>query len=121
MKSNLIRFLMIPALLLAISAAAKTKHYDLILSNPTEVSGVQLKGGNYEVAVEDGSLLFYQNRKEVARVPVRIEQLGTKNQNTSLTINTAQRPHKLLEIQLRGTTMKLVLEDGTASQLRGQL
>jgi len=114
MKKNLIMLMMISGLLLTASAMAKSKTYDLTLSTAMEANGVQLKAGNYDVAVEDGSLLFYQKGKEVANVPrVRVDQLAKKNQNTTTTMNTAQLPIRLTNIRFGGTTMELVLEGAT--------
>lgn len=91
---------------LALSAAAKEKRYELQLPTAVEANGAQLKAGTYEVAVADSSLLFYQNSKEVAKLPVHVEHLGTKNQQTS--VSTTQ--DRLTEIRLSGTNMKVEVE-----------
>jgi len=100
--------LMIFGLLLAITAVAKDakeKKYELELANAVEASGVQLKAGTYKVAVEENSLIVYQGNKEVAKIPGHMEELETKNQETSVTVSN----NKLTEIRLSGTNMRFVV------------
>ena len=96
------------SLFLAVAAiAAKPKRYDVQLAQPVQASDTQLKAGAYQVEMTDHSLVFYQRQKEVAKVPVKTEELQTKNENTSVTVSGG----KLTEIQLGGTKSKLVIEN----------
>ena len=94
-------------LFLAVTAIAKSKRYDVQLAQPVQAGNEQLKAGAYQVEMEDHFLVFYQGKKEVAKVPVRSEELQTKNDNTSITISQG----KLIALQLSGTKTKLVVED----------
>lgn len=103
MKKVLAVILLILTASLALSAA--TKQYELQLANPVDANGVQIKAGTYKVALEESSLLFYQGKKEVAKVPVRVEQLEEKNDRTSVSTSS----DKLTEVRLTGTKMKLMV------------
>jgi len=93
-------------LFVAVAAVAKTKRYDVELAQSVQAAGTQLKAGTYQVEVDGNSLVFYQKQKEVAKVPVRSEDLQTKNEATSVTLTG----DKLIAIQLSGTKTKLVVE-----------
>jgi hypothetical protein len=94
------------------TANAKDKRYELQLEDTVTANGVQLKPGTYDVAVENSSLMFYQHNKEVAKVPVRVEQSGPKNEHTSVSTTG----NKLTEIDLAGTNMKLLVGEQNQSQ-----
>ena len=102
------------ALWASLAMAAKTEHYELQFSNSIQAGDVQLQLGNYQVAVEGDSLLFYQGNREVAKVPVKTELLPAKNQATS--VSSVQ--DKITKIRLGGTTMKLVLGNREQAQAR---
>ena len=106
MKSFYRGFLLFLTLFLAVAALAKTKRYELHLANTVQASGVELKSGTYQVEEDQGSLVFYQGKKEIAKVPVRSEDIGNKNEVTSFTIAN----NKLMAVQLGGTKTKLVVE-----------
>lgn len=94
------------SLFLAVAAMAKAKRYEVQLSNTVEAGGTQLKAGTYQVEVDGNSLVFYQGKKEIAKVPVRSEELQTKNEETSMNMSGG----KLTAIQLAGTKTRLVVE-----------
>ena len=106
MKKVLRASLVFLGLFLALTAVAKGKRYELRLARPVQAAGTQLSAGAYEVEVEGNSLVFYQKQKEVAKVPVRSEELQKKNDGTSLTVTQ----DKLISIQLNGTKTKLTVE-----------
>lgn len=94
------------SLFLAVAALAKAKRYEVQVSSAVEAGGTQLKAGTYQLEVDGTSLVFYQGKKEVAKVSVRTEELQTKNDETSMNMSGG----KLTAIQLGGTKTKLVLE-----------
>jgi hypothetical protein len=87
------------------AANAKEKRYELQLANSVTANGVQLQAGTYDVAVENSAVTFYRHNKEVAKVPVRVEDSGRKHENTSIS-TTGDR---LTEIDLAGTNMRLLV------------
>lgn len=94
------------SLFLAVAAMAKAKRYEVQVSSTVEAGGTQLKAGTYQLEIDGNSLVFYQGKKEVAKVPVRTEELPTKNNETSMNMSGG----KLTAIQLGGTKTRLVLE-----------
>ncbi len=107
MKRLLTLVLSVMALSWGLYANAKIKKHDLLVSSPVEVGSTQLKPGNYEVAVVDNDLVFYRDGKEVAKAPVKVEELGSKNGQTEMISSS----NKLTELHLSGETTKLVLAD----------
>jgi len=84
--------------------------------NPTEVgSGTMLKPGVYRVELQASSqspeLDFYQSRKQVAEVPVKLVASQTKNDETEVHYDTASKPQVITEIDFRGSNQRMVLED----------
>lgn len=94
------------SLLLAVAAMAKVKRYDVQFSEALQASGVKLNAGTYQVEMDGNSILFFKHRKQVAKVPVKTEQLQNKNGNTSVTTEG----NKLIALQFAGTKTKLVVQ-----------
>ena len=94
------------SIFLAVTAMAKTKRYELQIGQTVQAGGAQLKPGAYQIEVEGNSLVFYQGQKEIAKAPVRSEEVTKKVDNTSVTLNQ----DKLVEVQLGGTKTKLIVE-----------
>jgi hypothetical protein len=92
-------------LFLGVSAMAKGKRYELPLGETIQANGVQVKSGTYDVELDGNTLVFYQGKKEVAKVDVRVEEQQTKNENTSVTVSGG----KLVQVQLGGMKSKLVV------------
>lgn len=113
MKKGSIVVLAVLALSLAASAGAKAQRHTVKLFHPTEINGVELKPGEYSVAVEEGQVIFLQGRKEVAKAPVRAEQNAEKYSVNTM-VYTADE-HTLIEIRLGGSATKLMLERAAGS------
>jgi hypothetical protein len=94
------------ALFLSVSGFAKNKRYELQLGQAVMASGTQLKPGTYQVEMDGNSLVFFQGKKEVAKVAVKSEQSDKKVEATTVTV--AQ--DELKSIELGGTKTKLTLE-----------
>jgi ribosomal protein L31 len=99
-------FVIFISLFLAVAAMAKAKRYEVQISSTVQAGETQLKPGTYQLEVDGNSLVFYQGKKEIAKVAVRTEELQTKNEETSMNMSGG----KLTAIQLGGTKTKLVLE-----------
>ncbi len=104
-----IKVLAIAFLLLAFASAAVAsgsgkmdsgKSWHLTLYHPTRVGTALLPPGDYKVQqVQDGErtwLAFKADRKEVARVGCKIEQLPTKADKTALLENTNSAGERVL-------------------------
>lgn len=99
-------FVIFMSLFLAVAAMAKAKRYEVQVSSTVQAGENQLKAGTYQIEVDGNSLVFYQGKKEIAKVAVRTEELQTKNEETSMNMSGG----KLTAIQLGGTKTRLVLE-----------
>lgn len=98
--------IIIISLFIAVAAMAKAKRYEVQISSAVEAGGTQLKAGTYQLEVDGDSLVFYQGKKEVAKVAVRTEELPKKNEETSMNMSGG----KITAIQLGGTKSRLVLQ-----------
>ena len=78
------------------------------------VNGVQLKPGEYSVAFNDGSAVFYRDGKEVAKAAARTEAATAKFSTNSLLYLSDEKT--LSEIRLGGTSQKVVLDGVTAAK-----
>jgi hypothetical protein len=90
-------------LFLALVATAKSKRYEVSFSSTVQAGGIQVKQGTYQMEVEGGMATFFQGKKEVAKIPVRTEEVGKKIEVTTLSVSG----DKLVSIELGGTKMKL--------------
>jgi hypothetical protein len=96
---------------LTVSAAAK--RHTIKFFGPTDVNGVELKPGEYDVALEGGTAVFYRGRKEVAKAPAHEEQNAKKYDISTIVYRADQRV--LNEIRIGGSTTKLVLTGASAT------
>lgn len=126
MKS--IRVLAIALLLLAFTSAAvasgsgkmdSAKSWHLTLYHPTRVGTALLPAGDYKVQqVQDGErtwLAFKADKKEVARVGCKIEQLPSKAGKTELLLNTNSAGESVLvSIAFEGDQFKHELGESVA-------
>ena len=116
MKKSSLFVLVVLAFSLAAAAGSKVKRQTVQLFQSTEINGVELRPGQYTVAVEQGQVTFSQGRKELAKAAVRAQQNAGKYSATSMVY--AGPGHTLIEIRLAGSADKLVLE-GAASASSG--
>jgi hypothetical protein len=95
----------------AASAAPKAQKVAISLSAPTTVAGVELKAGDYQLALSaDGTVAtFYKGSTEVLTVAVHSQANGAKYSFTELDKSN----NTLKEIHLAGTTTNLII-DGPA-------
>ena len=91
------------ALFLAMVAMAKSKRYEVAFPSAVQAGGILVKQGTYQMEVEGGMATFFQGNKEVAKVPVRTEEVGKKIEVTTLGVSG----DKLVSIELGGTKTKL--------------
>ncbi|SRR5579871_6438770 len=90
-------------------ASAASSHYNLRLDSAQWVGDKQLKPGNYKIEVSNDKAVF-KTGKTVVEVPATVQQANQKYVRTSY----ASVNSKITEIDLGGTTTKIVLGSGSA-------
>ena len=101
---------------LGIAAAASSYHVKI--TDPTWVGGTELKAGEYEVRV-DGDKVTFKQGKTVVAIAAKVETGARKFSDTQLDIKTENGQAKLKEIDLAGTTSKIMLTDASAVEAGG--
>ena len=90
---------------LAMASAAET--YRVKLLQPTVLNGSELKAGDYKVMV-DGDKAVFQQGKQKAEAPVKVEKEAKKYESTIFKYDNAGGAMHLIEIRVAGTNTKLV-------------
>ncbi len=90
---------------LAMASAAET--YRVKLLQATVLNGAELKAGDYKVLVEGDKAVFQQG-KQKAEVPVKVETEGKKFESTIFKFENSGGAMHLVEIRLAGTKTRLV-------------
>jgi hypothetical protein len=101
---------------LAAVAIASAKSYDLKLIDNAEVNGTHLKAGDYRLEVKDQKVII-TNGKQVAEAPVEVQEATEKYDRTSIRLRSENGQMSVSEIRLKGTNMKLVLNDERAGKV----
>jgi hypothetical protein len=101
-------FLLAFTLLGASIASAKT--YTITLSSPAAIGNSQLKSGEYKLELKGDSVLV-KDGKMVNEFPVHVENETRKFDNTSIITTSAGGSNRIEEINLGGTTIKLVFSN----------
>ena len=99
------------SLLLAVTllgaSIASAKTYSITLSSPAAIGNSQLKSGEYKLELK-GDHVLVKGGNVVDEFPVRIENEARKFGTTSVTTSSESGSIRIEEIDLRGTTLKLV-------------
>lgn len=91
-------------------AVASAESYRVTLSQPSKLNGKQLKAGEYRLNV-DASKVTIVNGKESVEVPVKVETVDTKFDNTAVRYTGTGDKITITEIRIGGTKTKLVFDD----------
>jgi hypothetical protein len=91
-------------------AVASAESYRVTLSQPSTVKGKQLKAGEYRLNVENSKLTMVKGRESV-EVPVTVQNVETKFDNTAIRYTGTGDKVSITEIRLGGTKTKLVFEE----------
>ena len=91
-------------------AVASAESYRVTLSQPSTVKGKQLKAGEYRLNVENSKLTIVKGRESV-EVPVTVQNVETKIDNTAIRYTGTGDKVSITEIRLGGTKTKLVFEE----------
>jgi len=89
---------------LALGVASAASSYSFKLSDSVWVGGTQLKAGEYKVEMQ-GDKAVFKSGKSVVEVPATLGNSDKKHAFTSV----VSEDSKLLEIDLGGTSAKIVL------------
>ena len=110
MRKGFVLAVTVLAFTLVASAGPKAKKQAVTLFLDTEIAGTQLRAGDYQVAIENGTAIFFRSGKEVAKTAVRGEDAGQKYETNSMVYGEDGK--SLREIRLGGSKTKLVIEGG---------
>ena len=110
--------LMLGACVFSLSIAAAASSYHVKIADPTWVGGTELKAGEYEVRV-DGDKVTFKQGKTVVAIAAKVETSDRKFSDTQLDIKTENGQSKLKEVDLGGTTSKIMLSDASAVEAGG--
>lgn len=91
-------------------AVASAESYRVTLSQPSKLSGKQLKAGEYRLNVENSKVTIV-NGKDSLEVPVKVENADTKFDNTAVRYTGTGDKVTITEIRIGGTKTKLLFED----------
>jgi hypothetical protein len=116
LKKVFARFTLFAMLCSSLALWAGPKRYDVSFGKTVQAGSATIDAGKYQLENNDGSIVLYQGKKEVAKVPVRSEDVAAKAEGTSVSI----QGEKLLWIQLEGTKKKLVVQNGPGGNNAGE-
>jgi hypothetical protein len=105
--------LMLGACVFSLGIAAAASNYHVRIADPTWVGQTELKPGEYDVRV-DGDKVTFKQGKTVVAVTAKVETNTRKYSDTMLDIKTENGQAKLMELDLGGTTSKIVLSNTPA-------
>ena len=91
-------------------ASAAGKPYEIVLSNPAQVSGTELKAGTYKVDVAGDRVTIFDLKQKV-ECAVKVEESDQKYSATTVRYGMVDGKYRVNEIHLGGTNMKLVFSN----------
>lgn len=94
----------------AMAWASAAKPYEVVLSNPAQVSGTELKPGTYKVDVA-GDRVTIRDSKQKVECAVKVEESDQKYSATTVRYAMVDGKYRVNEIRLGGTNMKLVFNN----------
>jgi hypothetical protein len=110
--------LMLGACVFSLGIATAASSYHVRIADSTWVGQNELKPGEYEVKV-DGDKVTFKQGKNVFAVAAKVETNTRKFSDTQMDIKTENGQAKLKELDLGGTTSKIVLGDATTVEAGG--
>jgi hypothetical protein len=106
------------ACVFSLGIATAASNYHIRIADPTWVGGTELKPGEYDVRVDGDKLTFKQGKKVIA-VTAKVDTNASKFADTQLVVKTENGQAKLKELDLGGTTSKVMLSDAPAVEAGG--
>jgi hypothetical protein len=99
-------------------AVAFAGSHTIHLMNKSDIGGVTLKPGAYNIQV-DGNRAVIKHDRQVVNAPVKVETAPQKYESTAVVLDTSQKPERVDEIDLGGTHTRLVVQRAGATQSNG--
>jgi hypothetical protein len=99
---------------LALGVASAASSYNVKLYDAVSIGGTQLKAGDYKVEMQ-GEKAVFKTGKTVVEVPAT---MGTADKKFGATSFVSEKD-QLLEIDLGGTTSKILFGSGAGAQNAG--
>ena len=94
----------------AMAWASASKSYDVRLNNPAQVSGTDLKAGDYSIEVA-GDKAMIRAGKVAVEASVTVQEGDTKFPSTTVRYSLVDGKYRIKEIQLSGTKTMLVFNN----------
>jgi len=94
----------------AMAWGAASKSYDVTLRNPAQVSGTDLKAGDYSIEVA-GDKAMIRAGKVAVEASVTVQEGDKKYSSTMVRYNVVDGKYHIREIQLAGTKTMLVFNN----------
>lgn len=94
----------------AMAFASASKSYDVTLSNPAQVSGTELKAGNYSIEVAGDKAMIHAGKVAV-EASVTVQEADKKFASTIVRYSVVDGKYRIKEIQLSGTKTMLVFNN----------
>jgi hypothetical protein len=110
--------LMLGACVFSLGIAAAASTYHIKIADPTWVGQHELRPGQYDVKVDAAGKVTFKMGKNVIEAPAKIENNTSKFANTHFTTTSVKGQSQLLELDLGGTTSKVVFTNASAVEAR---
>lgn len=91
-------------------AVASAETYRVTLSQKASVKGNELKAGEYRLNL-DNSKVKLVNGKQIVEVPVKVETVEKKFDNTAIRYKGTGDKQSISEIRIGGTKTKIVFDE----------
>jgi hypothetical protein len=92
--------------LLAVAVASAASH-KLTLFQPSIVNGTELKPGDYNMEINDQTVVIKKGRQTV-EAPVKVETADLKFSNTTVRYQNGDGKYRVQEIRVGGTKTRLI-------------
>jgi hypothetical protein len=96
--------------LLAAGLIASAKTYTLTVGNATQIGTTTLKAGEYKVKVEGTQVTLVDQTGHQIETTAKLEPADHKFMDTAVMISTKDGGPKIVEIELGGSSNKVVFE-----------
>jgi hypothetical protein len=95
---------------LVLVGVASAKSYSVTLFEPSIIGGTELKPGDYTLEVKEEKVVIKKG-KQTCEAPVKVETADSKYSSTAVRYRNDDGKYHIQEIQVGGTTMKLVVSE----------
>jgi hypothetical protein len=100
----------VPVMTFALAGMAFAGSY-FTLTDTAHVTGKELKPGEYQVSLKKDQAVITTPDGKTIKIPVKVEQASTKFPNTFAITKTGTSGEDLIEIDLGGSTNRLLFTD----------